>query len=85
MYAEVLIEYPVKKIDKYFTYIIPNNLELKVGMKVKVPFNNKVINGFVVSIKNEYNEEYELKEIIDAVDKELILNDELIELGKECE
>ena len=82
MYAEVLIEYPVKKIDKYFTYIIPNNLELKVGMKVKVPFNNKVINGFVVSIKNEYNEEYELKEIIDAVDKELILNDELIELGK---
>ena len=82
MYAEVLIEYPTKKIDKYFTYKIPSNLDLKVGMKVKVPFNNKVINGFVVNIKNEYYEEYELKEIIDTVDKELILSDELISLGK---
>ena len=82
MYAEVLIEYPTKKIDKYFTYKIPTNIDLKVGMKVKVPFNNKVINGFVVNIKNEYHEEYELKEIIDIVDKELILNAELISLGK---
>lgn len=82
MYAEVLIEYPTKKIDKYFTYKVPNNLELKVGMKVKVPFNNKVINGFVVGIKNEYNEEYELKEIIDVIDKELVLNEELLNLGK---
>ena len=82
MYAEVLIEYPAKKIDKYFTYKIPTNIDLKIGMKVKVPFNNKVINGFVVNIKNEYHEEYELKEIIDTVDKELILSDELISLGK---
>ena len=82
MYAEVLIEYPTKKIDKYFTYKVPNYLELKVGMKVKVPFNNKVINGFVVGIKNEYNEEYELKEIIDIIDKELVLNEELLNLGK---
>ena len=82
MYAEVLIEYPTKKIDKYFTYKIPSNLDLKVGMKVKVPFNNKVINGFVVNIKNEYYGEYDLKEIIDTVDKELILSDELISLGK---
>ena len=40
MYAEVLIEYPTKKIDKYFTYLVPSFLENKVkrGMKVKVPF-----------------------------------------------
>lgn len=82
MYAEVLIEYPTKKIDKYFTYIIPSSINLQVGMKVKVPFNNKIINGFVVSIKDIYNEEYELKEIVEVVDSELILNDELIKLGK---
>ena len=83
MYAEILIEYPTKKIDKYFTYIIPNNLSniINVGMKVKVPFGNKVINGFVMRIKKSFNEEYELKEIIDVVDKELILNDELMNLG----
>ena len=36
MFAEVLIEYSAKSIDKTFTYIIPNKLKdiLKVGMKV---------------------------------------------------
>jgi len=43
MYAEILIEYPTKKIDKYFTYIVPENLQgiINIGMKVKVPFGNK--------------------------------------------
>ena len=84
MYAEVLIEYPTKKIDKYFTYSIPEKLTtiIKNGMKVKVPFGNKVINGFVMKIISEYNCDYELKEIVDVVDEELILSDELIRLGK---
>jgi len=84
MFAEVLIEYPTKKIDKYFTYKVPNNLLdiINVGMKVKVPFGTKIINGFVMKLKDIYNEDYELKEILDVVDKELILNEELMELGK---
>lgn len=84
MYAEILIEYPTKKIDKYFTYKVPFNLVniINKGMKVKIPFGNKVINGFVMSIKDSYNEEYELKEIQDIVDSELILDDELMTLGK---
>ena len=83
MYAEVLIEYPTKKIDKYFTYKIPEFLinTIKIGMKVKVPFGTKTINGFVMNIKKEYIEDYELKEIVDVIDKELILNDELMKLG----
>jgi len=83
MYAEVLIEYPTKKIDKYFTYKIPLLLRdiINVGMKVKVPFGTKTINGFVMNIINEYQETYELKEIISVVDSELILNDELMNLG----
>lgn len=84
MYAEVLIEYPTKKIDKYFTYKISDELKdvINVGMKVKVPFNNKIINGFVMNITDNYNNEYELKEIVDVIDKELILNEELMNLGK---
>ena len=56
MYADVLIEYNAKAIDQTFTYIIPDTLkkDLKVGMKVLVPFGNKIINGFVTLIKNEY-------------------------------
>ena len=84
MFAEVLIEYSAKSIDKTFTYIIPDKLKdiLKVGMKVIVPFGQKNINGFVTKIKNQFEDSYTLKEIIDVVDKYLVLNKELMELGK---
>ena len=83
MYADVLIEYNAKAIDQTFTYVIPESLknELKKGMKVLVPFGNKIINGFVTNIKNSYSESYELKEIKDIVDKYFCLNEELMELG----
>ena len=83
MYAEVLIEYSAKSIDKSFTYIIPGHLKniIKVGMKVLVPFGPKVINGFVIRLLDEYREPYELKEITDIVDKYFCLSKELMELG----
>lgn len=84
MYAEVLIEYSAKSIDKSFTYIIPPRLEgiIKVGMKVLVPFGPNTIHGFVTKIINDYQESYELKEIVDIVDKYFCLNDELMKLGE---
>ncbi len=85
MYAEVLIEYKVKKLDRTFTYKVPENLQdiIKKGMKVIVPFGNsdKTINGFVTGIKNEANLG-NLKSIIDVCDVELSLNDELLKLGE---
>ena len=84
MYANVLIEYSAKSIDKTFTYIIPEELkkDIKVGMKVLVPFGPKIINGFVTGITDEFTDTYELKEIKDIVDKYLVLNEELISLGE---
>ncbi len=83
MYAEILIEYPTKKIDKYFTYKVPENIQSKIkrGMKVQVPFNTKIINGFVMQVMDTYNAEYELKEIVSLVDEELVLTEELMQLG----
>lgn len=83
MFAEVLIEYSAKSIDKTFTYKVPEHLQsvIKVGMKVLVPFGPKTINGFITNIVNVYNDEYEIKEIEDIVDKYFCLNKELMELG----
>ena len=83
MYAEVLIEYNSKAIDKTFTYLIPNSLKAKIkkGMKVKVPFANKIINGFITNIIDSYNSEYDLKEIDSIVDEYLVLNEEMMNLG----
>ena len=84
MYAEILVEYSNKSIDKTFTYIVPDNLvdTIKVGMKVLVPFGNKTINGIVLKLKKTYSEEYQLKSIKDIENEEFILNKELLSLGK---
>ena len=83
MYAEVLIEYNSKSVDKSFTYIVPDILKniIKKGMKVKVPFATKTINGFVINITDSFSSNYELKEIESIVDEYLVLNDEMLELG----
>ena len=64
MYAYCIVEYPVKSLDKAFTYKIPLNLQekLKVGMKVLVPFNNRLVHGIVLKITDTYEKTYELKE-----------------------
>ena len=76
MYAEVLIEYNSKSVDKTFTYIVPDKMQgiIKKGMKVKVPFANRIINGFITNIIHSYTSEYELKEIDSIVDEYLVLN-----------
>ncbi len=83
MYADVLIAYGVKTLDRTFTYHIPQSLEeqIAVGMKVYVPFGKQKINGFVLNI-TPTTEVNDTKDIIGIVTRELKLNDELIKLGK---
>lgn len=84
MIISVLVELSNKNIDKTFDYFVPQNLInlIKVGIRVKVPFNNRILEGFVLEIKDSNKSEYDLKEVIEVVDEDIILNDELLELGK---
>ena len=52
MYADVLVEIISKGTNKTFTYYIPSNMKAHVGMKVKVPFGKRVIEGFIINIHN---------------------------------
>lgn len=85
MYACVIVEITAKAVDKMFTYKVPIKYQplIKVGARVKVPFGNLTLEGFVLNIKNEFNEDYELREIIDLIDIEPLLNDEMLYLGAE--
>ena len=62
MYANVIIQYGNKSVDREFTYIVPECLrdKIRVGHRVKVLFNNREIEGFVLSLLGSYNGEYEL-------------------------
>lgn len=83
MYAEVLVQYGSKSLDRVFTYKVPESLidKIKVGMKVSIPFGNQSINGFVLNLTNNTSLD-NLKEIKDIISENYYLNDELIELGK---
>jgi len=84
MFADVLVELKAKRIDKTFTYLIPSKLKdkVKVGIRVLVPFGKQTLEGFVLNIEKDKDIDYELKEIIDIVDEEPVLNEEMLELGK---
>ena len=84
MIIEVLVELSHRNIDKTFDYLVPIELEekIKVGIRVLVPFGNQKLEGFVLKIKNKNDSNMDLKEIIDVVDDEVILNEELLKLGK---
>ena len=83
MQANVLVEVSHINIDKPFTYVVPDSLleKIKIGKRVRVPFNNRILEGFVIGLE-ETDNNIELKEIIDVVDEDIILTDELLELGK---
>ena len=71
MYANVIIEITAKSLDKTFTYKVPNQYKdlIKIGARVKVPFGKNILEGFVLSLSNEFVENYEIKEILELVDK----------------
>ena len=84
MVVGVLVELSAKAIDKVFDYNVPKELEdsIKVGIRVSVPFGRMTLEGFVLEIKDSNTTSIELKSIIDVVDKDIVLNKELLELGK---
>ncbi len=84
MIVGVLVELSNKNIDKIFEYLVPHNLEdkIKVGVRVIVPFGKMTLEGFVLEINSVKSTEKELREIISIVDLDVVLNEELLELGK---
>ncbi len=84
MYIEVLLELKNKQTDQTYTYKVPNNLEnqIQVGKRVKVPFNHRELEGFILSIKDVCKKEFEILEIKEVVDEEIVLSEELFSIGK---
>ena len=84
MIVGVLVQLSNKNIDKIFDYKVNDSLasKIKIGIRVEVPFGYQKLEGFVLEIKDESNTDRELKEVISIVDADIVLNNELLELGK---
>ena len=83
MKIDVLVEVNVGTQDQTFTYLVPSELESKIeiGKRVKVPFGNRKLEGFIVAINNQ-PQDYLLKEIISVIDEQKVLTPEMFALGK---
>ncbi|MCI8346470.1 MAG: primosomal protein N' [Bacilli bacterium] len=83
MIVGVLVELSNKKIDRIFDYRVEERFidSIKIGIRVEVPFGHQVLEGFILEIKKD-SDVSNLKSIINIIDQDIILNRELIELGK---
>ena len=85
MVVGVLVQLSSQNVDKIFDYAVPEELSSSIqeGIRVLVPFGKQTLEGFVLEIKD--SSDVELKEIISVVDQDIVLNDELLLLGKEMQ
>lgn len=87
--VSVVIEYNNDKLDKTFDYLYLGEEDIK-GKRVKVIFNHKEVIGYVLDTsfsnmsKEELEDEYgfKLNYIKEVIDKDALLNEELLEVAK---
>lgn len=85
MYVSVLTQIGAKAIDQTFFYHVPKLLEnnIKIGVRVRIPFGNMILDGFVLGISdNSSYDNSKIKDIINVIDEEPVLNKEMLLLGK---
>lgn len=81
MFAEIIIDQDAKALDRVFEYIIPEELEVSIGMRVYVPFGSRILQGYVIALKEtcEYDET-KLKKIISKIEDFSAIKPEMLEL-----
>jgi len=84
--AHVLVDSPLPQLDRLFDYVVPPELadEAAPGVRVKVPLRSagRVIQGFIVALGEEADEERALSEIDTVVSAAAVLPDRLYRLAR---
>lgn len=79
MFADVLINHAYSRRKEHFTYEIPNNIELKKGSGVVIPFGKTKKAGLVLNIHSE-RPKFDTKTIIETISPEVLLQKWQLEL-----
>lgn len=86
MFAEVIVDISLEKLDRIFQYIIPEPLKEKAvpGAQVKVPFGkgNRMVDGFIVGLSEKADYPVErMKSIAEIPKKAVVMESQLIALA----
>ena len=84
VFANVIVDISLEKLDKTFQYLIPDELceSIHVGMQVTIPFGNRTITGYVVELTD--TPEYDIskmKPLLGIVEGSVAIESQLIELA----
>ena len=87
MIAKVIVDVQSKSVDYNFDYLVPERLEsvIQVGMRVIVPFGPRTIQGYVMALTDQPDENLDvskLKELKEIQDIRPELTPELIQLSE---
>ncbi|TVM00413.1 MAG: primosomal protein N' [Candidatus Brocadia sp. WS118] len=80
LYAEVVVNIPLQKV---FHYRVPPHLQenLAAGMRVRIPFGNKIMTGFCVGFTDTPCTD-KTKDIISIIDKEPLIDDIMLKITR---
>ena len=81
MLAEIAISTAVYAMDKPYSYLVPEGMELRPGMRVSVPFGrgNRMVEGMVLTLSPGTGEG--LKTVAQALDSTPILSESMLRLA----
>ena len=81
-YANVIVDLSADALDRLFSYEIPEDMDIRPGYQVVVPFGNRRIEGFVASLSDECGLPAEkIKKIISPVQNYPVVLPELMDLA----
>lgn len=84
MFAKLIVDIANSNVDRLFTYSIPEELEVRPGHRVLVPFgrSNKPTEAFVIEVCPEYETDFGIKPIIRTMEPYTVMLEDQLELAK---
>ena len=83
MYAQVIVDLSAEALDRVFSYIVPEGMDLAPGELVTVPFGPRTVEGFVVSLSDACDvPPGKLKQVIRPVRTEPVVQPDLMALAE---
>ncbi len=82
-YANIIVDLSADALDRLFSYVVPEGMELTPGQQVLVPFGPRRIEGFVISLTDHCDLPKEkIRSVIGPVQPYPLVLPELMELAE---
>lgn len=83
MFAKLIVDIANTNVDKLYTYLIPEELDVRPGHRVLVPFGrgNKPTEGFVIEVSETAETDFALKSVIRTLEPYTALLPDQIEIA----